>query len=1206
MGHIAYHDILKKKGCNRAIMTKEEWMQNKERVKITIPDGKFSYECEICNDGRTFSSRPSYISHLMYHEKLKRMGIDRPLHKKWEGRPRQDQDDGPPYTCSICDNRSFPTRAQYVGHLNYHKIIRNRIGVDRPINSDWRENRNSLLSKIPDLDEYTCEICSDGRTFSTKLSYYAHISYHRKREQSGVSGPLRKRGAYLREDIPIQDVYACTRCLDPVPRTFDDRRVFISHINYHDMRGRQAQGTSSGSREPIRRRKRKASFDPPYQNVYLCKYCIHLNKTFTDRQKYIAHMAYHKRNETLKSTFTSPSASTPPENQMAINAGTHLMNALTGRRTSATTESAPIDPEDKFYCTLCGSDTVFTCRDAYDKHKKEHRAMKKKAFQCSICEKAFSNIWNLKNHAKMHTGEKNYMCGDCGKRFITDNMLQQHQNKNCKKVQCKYTCHCGDKFHSVNSLEVHVKKNHIDGSVSRIFRCYVCNDQFLQAFELDQHVKESHPVDYAEFMQQKTEKARLEAGGEEPMQVEAGEEEDEPIYPEVLMGCQSDNEDDGCYTGGENLEVGSPLGNYNNVEASATTSPSNNIEETIGDADAGDAAGGSWNFIPGLTGDTVSSNEEDEESNDSDDDGEEPIDPNYFEPEDVDVPVSTLVETYPHLSLTIARDQTSSPGQNRAKPRRKTQPGSDQDEDWTPSPQDPASSGAFSTKFKRTYYDNGSYQCCYCDKVCNRIAYIKMHSNRVHPNLPLKIITLGTEKKVDDTSSVAQKNLRKTLAKRYNVPTGINITKAPSTSTSIHPAKPFRYVHPQQTPVATISPLTHPVSQPPTSTITSITGGRRSSSDGNKQRPPPICDCAFEDTALGLQKRCTGETCACYKRYKGCSDKCDCKRSCGNPYRSPVPPTSLENTITLSSGANLQGGETVESGLSGSAPASRTLESLVHGLIENMMSGKARPGAYRITSSALTSDPNGPPQQSSYIEQEQQTRTLGNVTGYANSVSYETCNTSMGSGGNISNVYPHLSATMCSTSNHVANVPPSQTFGVGGNYSVNNAGTFSTTASNPTYSATSNQFSIPIPSISQLRGNQNPGQFQFPSSQSTSTFQNQTQFSDTCRIYRCFCLQDFDNLASFLVHQYHHKDEKLFLCPICKKQFATVTHLIIHARNHTEIETITLLPCFACGMLTLVNLLSVILIYLFLYFFNYKLCRPSDVEQVGTGPSFHD
>ena len=49
------------------------------------------------------------------------------------------------------------------------------------------------------------------------------------------------------------------------------------------------------------------------------------------------------------------------------------------------------------------------------RHLKIHAGIK--SFQCSVCDRAFSENAHLKGHMRTHTGENPYQCSQCGKVF---------------------------------------------------------------------------------------------------------------------------------------------------------------------------------------------------------------------------------------------------------------------------------------------------------------------------------------------------------------------------------------------------------------------------------------------------------------------------------------------------------------------------------------------------------------------------------------------------------------------------------------------------------------------------------------------------------------------------------------------------------------------------------------------------------------------
>ena len=89
------------------------------------------------------------------------------------------------------------------------------------------------------------------------------------------------------------------------------------------------------------------------------------------------------------------------------------------------------------------------------------KVSRKKSFGCDICNKIYSSNFNLKNHKRLHTGEKPFECKTCRKCFSALSNLNRHRRIHTgeKRFECQ---NCKKVFSQSGDLKSHTQRLHKD------------------------------------------------------------------------------------------------------------------------------------------------------------------------------------------------------------------------------------------------------------------------------------------------------------------------------------------------------------------------------------------------------------------------------------------------------------------------------------------------------------------------------------------------------------------------------------------------------------------------------------------------------------------------------------------------------------------------------------------------------------------------
>ncbi|XP_068113589.1 oocyte zinc finger protein XlCOF7.1-like [Hyperolius riggenbachi] len=142
------------------------------------------------------------------------------------------------------------------------------------------------------------------------------------------------------------------------------------------------------------------------------------------------------------------------------------------------TSSVQASGDKTFMCLECGK--CFSCGPHLTRHQRTHTG--ERPFKCTDCGKLFSSSSNLLMHQRTHTGEKPFACLQCGKRFARNPHLVRHLRIHTgeKPFEC---AECGRRFNQDSNLLKHQRTH----SGERPFACQDCGKTFTSNPHLLRH-----------------------------------------------------------------------------------------------------------------------------------------------------------------------------------------------------------------------------------------------------------------------------------------------------------------------------------------------------------------------------------------------------------------------------------------------------------------------------------------------------------------------------------------------------------------------------------------------------------------------------------------------------------------------------------------------------------------------------------------------
>lgn len=281
--------------------------------------------------------------------------------------------------------------------------------------------------------------------------------------------------------LEIKDKYECEKC----KMEFVRKKNFENHIlKYHnDQDTADDEPLSKRLRVNLSRSKENDNFKTELEEnpeAKKCKTCgaLYLNEKslkLHERRNACQQTSYEC--DVCKKIFTDQKLFTE-------HTTTHPQQLIQEEEAITKSDEIPQsnDPDRKYPCDLCPK--AFKMLSTLKDHRRVHTG--DKPFTCSICNRGFSQNTNLKQHLRRHTQVKPYKCTfeKCKASFVSKGELDSHSRKH--SGEHPFACdQCESKFTTSSSLVKH-RRIH---SGERPYQCDYCPMRFTALGTLNNHTR---------------------------------------------------------------------------------------------------------------------------------------------------------------------------------------------------------------------------------------------------------------------------------------------------------------------------------------------------------------------------------------------------------------------------------------------------------------------------------------------------------------------------------------------------------------------------------------------------------------------------------------------------------------------------------------------------------------------------------------------